>query len=160
MNAARLLLGGFVALAANYPGRSVAEEVSEEQPIERWSVLGMITGFHSVRHKKSGFEIRLLEADGSASVAQDPISLFLVVTNNGTSDLTQRVWRMPRGVARVRGMVAVACGAEINVDVDVIRDDGSVPGSRPTTLRLCFLSPKLALLPSVTVTELKPKKAG
>jgi hypothetical protein len=51
-----------------------------------WKALGLITGFHSVQHKKSGFEARLLESDGSGSVARDPISLFLVVTNKGTSD--------------------------------------------------------------------------
>ena len=81
-------------------------------------LLGVVTGLHSVRHKKSGLEARLLEADGSGSVAHDPIALFLVVTNNGTSDLKEHVWRLPRGVARVRGLSETACGVDASVEVD------------------------------------------
>jgi hypothetical protein len=101
-----------------------------------WKVLGQITGFHSIQHKKSGFEARLLESDGSASVAKNPISLFLVVTNNGTSDLVERTWRITVGVTKVRSLVAAKCGVDVSVDVD------SSDSNRPTTktLRLCFLS--------------------
>lgn len=38
------------------------------------NVLGQITGIHSVQHRRSKLEARLLEADGAASVARDPIS--------------------------------------------------------------------------------------
>ena len=101
-----------------------------------WKVLGQITGFHSIQHKKSGFEARLLESDGSASVAKNPISLFLVVTNNGTSDLVERTWRIAVGVMKVRNLMAAKCGVDASVDVD------SSDSNRPTTktLRLCFLS--------------------
>ena len=48
----------------------LAEEVAEEPSV---SELALVTGFHRVIHKSSGFDVRLLEADGSASVAWDPI---------------------------------------------------------------------------------------
>ncbi len=139
--------------------RSVAaDEVQEEQPVEKWSVLGLITGYHSVVHKASGLEVRVLEADGSASVAWDPVSLFVVVTNDGTSDLKGRVWRLPRGVVRVRGLSPTSCGADVQVEVDKIGKGALVVGTRATTFRLCFLSPTNALLPKLTVTELKKQK--
>jgi hypothetical protein len=121
---------------------SAAEEVQEEQPVDKWSLLGIITGYHSVVHKASGLEIRVLEADGSASVAWDPVSLFVVVTNHGTADLVQHVWRVPRGVVRVRSLSPTSCGADVQVDVDKFSKDDRVVGTRAATLRLCFLSPK------------------
>jgi hypothetical protein len=104
-------------------------------------ILGTLTGFHSVRLKKSDFEARLLEADGSASVARDPISLYLVVTNNATSDLVEHTWRLSRGVARVRGLTPSACGVDVKVDVDRVAPDGRVVGRVPRVLHLCVLSP-------------------
>ena len=111
--------------------------------------LGQITGFHSVQHKKSGFEARLLESDGSASVAKDPIALFLVVTNKGTSDLVERTWRIPIGVGKVRNLVVAKCGVDVLVDVD------SSDSKRPTakTLRLCFLSTEGKLQDVLKVNE-------
>jgi hypothetical protein len=135
------------------------EEVAEEPNV---SALAMVTGFHRVNHKASGFEFRLLEADGSASVAWDPIALFVVVTNNGTSDNEQRVWRLPRGVARVRSLVPTACGVDVRVDVDRIKDT-LVVGTDPKVLRLCFLAEKKSLRPTLSVTEISVvarRKAG
>jgi hypothetical protein len=139
---------------------SAAEEIQEAQPVERWSVLGVITGYRSVVHKASGLEIRVLEADGSASVAWDPVSLFVIVTNHGTSDLVQRVWQVPQGVVRGRSLSPTSCGADLQVDVDKIGKDDVVVGSRAATLRLCFLSPSNTLLPKLTVTGLKEPKAS
>ena len=148
-----------VSVVCSLSASSAAEEVQEEQPIEKWSVLGMITGYHSVVHKASGLEVRVLEADGSASVAWDPVSLFVVVTNNGTSDGEQHVWRLSQGVVRVRALSPTTCGADVQVYVDKIGKDELVVGSRATTFHLCFLSPTNALLPKLTVTELKKPKA-
>jgi hypothetical protein len=156
----RLVLGFVAGVAVLHPARSLAEKVSEVQPADRWSALRMVTGFHRVVHKKSGVDIRLLEADGSASVAEDPISLFLVVRKDATSELVEKTWRLPQGVARVRALTVATCGADVRVDVDVIREGDPVPGARQTTLRLCFLAPDLTLLPTLDVTELARKKAG
>jgi hypothetical protein len=120
---------------------------------ERWRTLGSITGVHSVQHKKSGLEVRLLEADGSASVAQDPVGLYLVVTNNGTSDAVEQTWRLRRGVARVKGLAATKCGADVRVDVDRITPDGEVRGTTPRILRLCFLDAKGTLEKELKVSE-------
>ncbi len=109
-------------------------------------------GFHSVQHKKSGLEVRLLEADGSASVAWDPVGLYLVVTNNGTSDAVERAWHLRRGVARVKGFVATKCGADIRVDVDRITD-GETHGTMPRILRVCFLDSKGTLEKEIKVSE-------
>ena len=150
-----------VVLACGFSGVSAAavEEVAEEANV---SELAMVTGFHRVAHKASGFDVRLLEADGSASVAWDPVSLFLVVTNNGTSDNVQRIWRLPRGVERVRGISPTTCGVDVRVDVDRIRDT-VVAGTDPKVLHLCFLADNRTLRPKLSVTEVSvatKRKAG
>jgi hypothetical protein len=100
--------------------------------------LRLVTGYHSIRHKRSRLEVRFLEVDGSASVAQDPIALFLVVTNNLTSDLKEHLWRLPRGVARVRSLYETTCGVDVDVDVDGPGEPTPKPVLR--VLHLCFLS--------------------
>jgi hypothetical protein len=147
-----------VLSAVCFLSASAAEEVQEAQPVEKWSVLGMITGYHSVVHKASHLEVRVLEANGSASVARDPVSLFVVVTNNSTADLLEHVWRVPGGVVRVRGLSATSCGADVAVDVDKVSKDGRVVDARPATLHLCFLSPSNTLLPKLTVTGLNKQE--
>jgi len=118
-----------------------------------WDALGLVTGFHAVTHKKSGFGVRLLEADGSASVAHDPVALYLVATNNGTSDLVEKIWRLERGVAGVRGIKATGCGIDIRVHVDHLDSEGRVHVPDRRILHACFISPQGTLLPTVTVTE-------
>jgi len=150
-----------VALTCGFSGVSAAavEEVAEAQNV---SDLAMVTGFHRVTHKASGFDVRLLEADGSASVAWNPVSLFLIVTNNGTCDGVQRIWRLPHGVVRVRGMSPTTCGADLRVDVDHIRDT-VVAGTDPKVLHLCFLAENRLLCPTLSVTEVSiaaKRKAG
>jgi hypothetical protein len=49
----------------------------------QWNPLAIITGYHSLVNRKAGLAIRVLEADGSASVADNPVSLFVVATNGG-----------------------------------------------------------------------------
>lgn len=139
-------LSGGLALAGAQEG-----EIVEGR---EWKSLLMVTGFRSVKHKKTGLEARLIEADGSASVAQDPIGLFLVVTNNGSTDLVQHAWRIRRGVARVRELSATDCGVDVKVDVDRVAKDGRVAGTVPKVLRLCFLSSAGKLQPKLLVTEI------
>lgn len=124
-----------VFLSANV-ARGASTDVA---PIEgqEASTLGLLTAMRSMRHKKSGLEVRLLEADGSASVAQDPVALYLVVTNNGTSDLQEHVWRLPRGVARVRSLSETVCGVDVRVEVDGPGEP--IPKASPRVLHLCFL---------------------
>ena len=145
-----------VVLMCGFSGVSAAatEEVAEASNVSEFA---RVTGFHRVNHKASGFDVRLLEADGSATVAWDPVSLFLVVTNNGTSENTQppgtqRIWRLPRGVERVRGISPTTCGVDVRVDVDRIKDT-VVAGRDPKVLHLCFLADNRTLRPKLSVTE-------
>jgi hypothetical protein len=116
------------------------------------SYLKMITGYHSVDHKAAHLQVRVLEADGSASVAINPVSLFLVVTNNGTSDEVTYVWRLPKGVAQMRGLVVSECGVDISVAVDRITDDSVVEGTDPAWIHVCFLGRDRKLQASATVS--------
>lgn len=140
-------------MAAPTVPTSASDEFGKLLEGEEWQALGMITGFHSVVHKKAGLEVRLLEADGSASVAWDPVQLFLGVTNNVTSDLVEHTWRLPLGVERVKGLVATKCGADVRVDVDRITSDNEVHGTMPRILRLCFLDSKGTLEKYLRVRE-------
>ncbi|MDB4981874.1 MAG: hypothetical protein JWM82_2626 [Myxococcales bacterium] len=146
-------LGLWLACACSLQVAAAAENDGELLEGEGWQALGSITGFHSVQHKKSGFEVRLLEADGGASVAWDPVGLYLVVTNNGTSDGIERTWRLRRGVARVKGLVATQCGADVRVEVDRITSEGEVRGTMPRILRVCFLDSKGSLETRLRVSE-------
>jgi hypothetical protein len=137
---------------------------AEVVPIEgkQADVLAMVTGLRSIVHEKSGFVVRLLEADGSASVAEDPTALFLVVANAGTSDWLGHVWRLPHGVERVRTLSPTACGVDASVEVD--GREQPTP-SRPSPKRvsrvfhLCFLSADGKLLPKLLFSD-EPKRAG
>ena len=146
-------LAVLLACACSVEVAAAAEQGAELLEGERWQTLGLITGFHSVQDRKSGFEVRLLESDGSGSVAHDPIGLYVVVTNNGTSDAVERTWRLRRGVARVKGLVVTKCGADVRVDVDRITSDGQVRGTMPRILRLCFLDQKNTLEKDLRVSE-------
>jgi len=147
------ILGTVVALL--FFGRGAFAADKGDEPLEgpEWQFLGMVTGFHSVVHKKSGLEARILEADGSASVAQDPISLFLVVTNNDTADYVGRAWRLRRGVAGVRRLTASTCGIDVKVDVDGAVADPGVARPIPKVLHICFLASDGKLLRQLKVTE-------
>jgi hypothetical protein len=131
-----------------------AAEVDQAGTLEgtEWQALGLVTGFHSIRLKKAGLEARLIEADGSASVAENPVALYLVVTNNGTSDVVERLWRVPRGVARVQRLSASDCGVDVSAQVDRFVD-GIAHGTSPKTLRLCFLSAAGKLEPILKISE-------
>jgi hypothetical protein len=127
------------------------------------NTLGMVTAVRSMRHKKARLEVRLLEADGSSSVAADPISLFLVATNNGTSDVQEHVWRLPRGVERVRAIFETDCGVDVRVDVDGPGEPTSkhpTPKLTPRVFNLCFLGPKAQLLSRLQFSESGSKGAG
>ena len=74
----------------------------------------MVTGFHGFFDKANRVEIRLLDADGSVTVAKNPVDLYLVVTNNGTpGDLQEHIWRLPLRVARVREVRRIRSGIVI-----------------------------------------------
>jgi hypothetical protein len=82
---------------------------------EEWQILGMITGYHSFFDETRHWEIRVLEADGSATVARNPIDLFLIVTNNSSgSDLQEHVWRLPHGIEKLQKVSPIHSGLKIS----------------------------------------------
>ena len=109
---------------------------------KEWQSLALVTGFHSLSNRKLGFAMRVLEADGSTSIAENPVALFVVVTNQGTSDLDEHVWRLPVRVAQVRKVTGSRCGLEIAAEMEVEGEPG-MPGKKsPTTIKACFLNGK------------------
>jgi hypothetical protein len=152
-SAALLVALSFGVLSPRSSSRAADASGADLLEGAKWDALGLVTGFHAVTHKKSGFEARLLEADGSASVAHNPVALFLMATKNGTSDLVEKIWRLERGVAGVRSIKATGCGIDIRVDVDHFDSEGLVHGVDRRVLHACFISPQGTLLPTVTVTE-------
>lgn len=135
-------------------------EQSTVEPLQgkEWQSLAMVTGFHALSNRKLGFAMRVLEADGSASVAENPVTLFIVVTNQGTSDLEERVWRLPVGVAQVRKVTASRCGLEIAAEIEAEGEPGAPGKKSPTVIRACFLSDK-GKLDSKLRMEVGPAKS-
>jgi hypothetical protein len=71
-----------------------------------WATWAMITRFHHVFDKRNQLEMRLLEADGTATVGLNPVSLYVVITNNSSAaDLQQYVWLLPHafGMSKASG---------------------------------------------------------
>jgi hypothetical protein len=150
MKLVRSLLIIVLACGSSTSSAASTDEVTEAPYVPD---LAIVTGCHRVVHKAAGLDVRLLEADGSATVAWDPISLFLVVTD-GIPDHARRIWRLPHGVERVRGMSPTICGVDVRIDVDRMQDD-LVVGTDPKVLRLCFLAENRALRSKLSVTEVK-----
>ncbi len=81
-----------------------------------------ITGFHSLTDKEHALSFRLVEAD-SVDVAKNPVTLFLVITNDGGGpDEQGHVWRLP-GVARVTHFSLIKSGVQISAKVDGMVDE-------------------------------------
>jgi hypothetical protein len=139
LKAATLIFALTMALPGETDAKAPERTPKEVAPLsEEWNPLTMITGFHSVSNKKARLAIRVLEADGSASVAENPVSLFVVATNGGTSDVKQHVWRLPGGVERVKKVSASKCGVDIQAEIDDAAS--SEPGGRAAiVIKACFI---------------------
>ena len=94
------------------------QEVTALQPDEVPGI-NEVSAFHSIKSKTNDLAVRVLEADGSATVARNPVELFLVITNDaGGPDLQQHVWRLPRGVADVKRITVDKSALNISAIVD------------------------------------------
>jgi hypothetical protein len=83
----------------------------------------MVTGFHSVTEPNSAFQLRVIEANGRATVAINPITLYFVVTNDSSAgDLQQHIWRLPITVARVKSVDRIKSGVRIIATLDSMPD--------------------------------------
>ena len=101
------------------------QNISVEKTIARpaprnFEAMEWVTGLHIHFLKDIGYELRVLEMDGSASVALNPIYLYLLVTDNGPGDSGQsRMVSLPKAseIKKVRFF-----GNEPRVQIDVMLD--------------------------------------
>ena len=123
MNATRSLI--LTAVAIFFLTSAHGQETSKPLGAE-WASLEIITGYHHVLDKLNHFEVRLLEADGGATVALNPISMYVVITNNSSAaDLQQHIWLLPYRVSRVKGIKLVGSVLQINAQIDADPSDSS-----------------------------------
>jgi len=88
-----------------------------------WEKLAMVTGVHSLAEPKTGFQLRVIEANGRVTVAINPITLYLVVTNDSSAgDLQQHIWRLPVTVGRVKRVAAINSGVRITAVLEAMPD--------------------------------------
>jgi hypothetical protein len=70
--------------------------------------------------------VRLLEADGSVTVALNPVALYVVITNNSSgADLQHYVWRLPHRVSKVKGVKLSPPILRIRAEIDADPSDSS-----------------------------------
>jgi hypothetical protein len=88
-----------------------------------WEPLTLVTGFHTITEPNSAFQLRVIEANGRATVAINPITLYFVVTNDSSAgDLQQHIWRLPVTVARVKSVSRINSGVRIAASLDEVLD--------------------------------------
>ena len=79
-----------------------------------WEPLTLVTGFHTITEPNRAFQLRVIEANGRATVAINPITLYFVVTNDSSAgDLQQHIWRLPLTVGRVKSVTGIKSGVRI-----------------------------------------------
>jgi len=107
-----------IAALTTFRASSAAESV---QPLgESWQVLTIVTGFHAFLDKTNSVDVRLIESTGQATVATNPVTLYLVVTNDSSAgDLTEHIWRLPVRVASVRAVRQIKSGIVVSAVQDI-----------------------------------------
>ena len=119
----------------------------------------MVTGFHSHFDKQTGFEFRIVEMDGSATVAMNPIHLYLVVTNNSSgSDEQSRMVALPN-VATIKSIRFTDQPDKIQIDAsfDRFSEDETKIQTIPVTIYV-LVPIKGGKLPQVIDVSVKEKK--
>jgi hypothetical protein len=143
------------AAATSWARAEVGPSRSVKPLSKEWQILAGITGFHSVVHRRSRVAVRILEADGSSTVAQNPVALYVVASNQlSGQEAVDYVWRLPRSVAGVRAVAANDCGVDVDVDVDATDEQGSVTGQLRREVRLCMIRKDGRLESELKVEEL------
>src|ERR1044071_1894326 len=90
-----MLAAVLAAVALAPPARADVAPSRSVKPLSKeWTILAFVTGFHAVVHSRSRVAVRILEADGSSTVAQDPVSLYVVASNQSSGrEAVDYVWR-------------------------------------------------------------------
>lgn len=126
LGAAAMLLGLGVFPASGEEPASVGETVQARGDLEAYQA---ISALHHLFLEDPGLEFRVLESDASAAVAKDPITLFLVITNNEGADYVGGTWQLPFRVSRFEGLSHDEHALVITAEVDVMDAEGSVRGT-------------------------------
>jgi hypothetical protein len=133
-------------LVASASGQQTTTPLGRE-----WANWGMITGFHHAFDKRNQLEVRLIEADGSATVGLNPVSLYVVITNNSSAaDLQQYVWLLPRRVRDVKGIKLVDSTLKIKAEIDA---DAEASNRVPSELSVRYSVSDGVLGNTLQVTE-------
>lgn len=112
--------------------------------------------WESLRDRQTGFEVRLLEADGSATVALNPIAMYVVITNNSSGpDLQQHVWLLPHRVRSVKEVKLDGSEPRIRAEVDADPENPSKVANRQWNLGYDCSGGVLA--DALTITEQPPR---
>lgn len=111
----------------NHESVSTESIVAKPAP-KNLAALEWVTGLHTHFIEGTDIEFRLIEVDGSASVAMNPIYLYLLVTKNSTGGSEQtRMVSLPQ-VSKVEQVRFF--GGEPRLEIDVLLDglepDGTV----------------------------------
>jgi hypothetical protein len=119
-----LIAGLSIGIACGDP---LPGEPAHPAPKE-FQVLEMVTGLHS-KFDKQGYEFRIIEMDGSATVGLNPICLYLVVTNNSSGDDEQsKMVQLPQ-VSEIKKVEFLEGDKKVVIDVvwDRPNEDGIQP---------------------------------
>ena len=116
-----------------------------------WDMLAIVTGLHAFRDDDAKLDVRLLEADGSATIAKNPIDLYLVVTNNSSAgDLQEHVWRLPIKVVAVSSVKLQRSGLVISARQET--------GTEPQEKRVVTISVTYHVTGSMVADQLEIKQ--
>ena len=137
---------------------SIAEPAP--QASKEFDSFQLISGFHSHFDKASGFEFRIIEVDGSATVAMNPIYLYLVATNNSSGEALQsRIVELPE-VSSIKRIHFLDQANTIRIDAlfDRSNEDGSKHWTVAGTITI-FIPIKDGKLPMLIDTTVKIRNA-
>lgn len=133
MNTRRTIIASSLALLliTSAHGQETIKALGSE-----WATLAIITDFHHAFDMKNQFEVRLLEADGSATVAMNPIAMYVVITNSSSvADLRNYVWLLPFRASKVKSVQLKAPILEIRAEVDADPFDPSKRAEKIISVR-------------------------
>jgi hypothetical protein len=155
-SARRLLLTVFILCKLLFANSTIADVVPASD--NEWQALALVTGFHNASDPNSDFQVRLLESNGKATVAMNPIGLFIVITNNSSAgDLQQHIYRLPITVAQVKRVTPTKFGVFIIATLDAVANASIKPREVDITVRYEVLNG--VLKDTITMQqELRPAK--
>jgi hypothetical protein len=135
-----------------------AQEEVALLPEQEIPSVAAVTGFHVIKDKPNQLFLRVIESDASADVANNPVTLFMVITNDaGGPDLQEHVWRLPQRIAQLKNVSLDKSALKISVIVDGPLDEktGKAP-EQSATIHVAYSWSKGMLNDKIRVRTSKP----